>query len=74
MRYKIGDFKFKQETLLLAGNKDHLIKKAKTERLAAELEKRGVKCKTEFLPNEGHLLNYEAPGLVAERIAGFINS
>ncbi|MDO4527218.1 MAG: alpha/beta hydrolase [bacterium] len=73
MRYKVGDFKFRQETLLLAGDKDRLIKKVKTEKLAAELKKQGVKCKTEFLPNEGHLLNYEAPGLVAEKIAEFIS-
>ncbi|MBR2997173.1 alpha/beta hydrolase [Candidatus Saccharibacteria bacterium] len=74
MKYKVGDFKFKQQTLLLAGDKDHLIKKAKTEKLATELEKRGVKCKTEFLPREGHLLNYEVPELVAQKIAEFVKS
>lgn len=72
MSYKIGDFNFKQQTLLLAGDKDRLIKKEKTEKLAKMLEERGVKCQAEFLPGEGHLLNYEAPELTAEKIVKFI--
>lgn len=72
MQYKIGDFKFGQQTLLLAGDKDRLIKKSETEALAEELRKRGVKCQAEFLPGEGHLLNYEAPELITEKIVKFI--
>ena len=72
MRYQVGDFDFRQNTLLLAGNKDRLIKKEETEKLAEELRKRGEKCQAEFLLGEGHLLNYEAPELVAEKIVKFI--
>ena len=64
----ISDFKLSQDTLFLAGEKDRMMKKSKTETLAKSLPH----AKTVFIPNTGHLLNYENPKAVVRAIRDFL--
>lgn len=63
----ISDFAFKNESILIAGEHDRLIPQHKTSSLA---KKRGFK--TIFIPDSGHLINYEVPAEVATAIRDFI--
>lgn len=65
--HQISDFKFKKDTLIIAGEKDRLVKREKTEELANSL-----KAKTVFIKNSGHLVNYEDPRKVASAISEFL--
>jgi len=64
----ITDFDFPQKALFLAGAKDRLIARKKTE---AAAKKYGAK--TIFIPGTGHLLNYEKPAETAEIIDKFLS-
>ncbi len=63
----IRDFEFSHETLIIAGEKDRLIKQSATKDLAASLE-----AKLVFLPGTGHLHNYEQPHETATAILRFL--
>lgn len=65
--HKISDFNFKKDTLLLAGEKDRLISRKKTEALAKKLN-----AKAKFIKGAGHLLNYEKPKEAALAIKKFL--
>lgn len=67
VRHSIDDFKFKQTTLLLAGEQDRLIKRTATKELAQK-----IGAKTVFLKDTGHLHNYEAPKSTAKAIQAFL--
>lgn len=67
----IPSFNFKKYTLFLAGEKDHLIPRKRTEALADELSHK-MKTKTAFIPGTGHLLNYERPEETASEIIKFL--
>ncbi|MBQ9016885.1 alpha/beta hydrolase [Candidatus Saccharibacteria bacterium] len=71
--HAISDFNFNKNTLFLAGAKDHLISRKKTEALAAELSKK-MPTKTAFVSGTGHLLNYEKPLETAAEITKFLES
>lgn len=59
----VADFNVDQEVLLLAGESDRLIKKSATEQLAQKLNAVAV-----FVPDSGHLHNYEKPHETATAI------
>ncbi len=63
----IADFDFKKNALFIAGEKDRLVSKNTTKQVAAKYH-----AKTNFLPNTGHLLNYEKPHETAKAISDFI--
>lgn len=67
-RYSVRDFlPIDKDILFLAGAKDRLIKRSQTESLAHDLSAQAV-----FLPNSGHLHNYEQPHETARLILDFI--
>lgn len=68
-RYAITDFNIRQQLLILAGEQDHLIKQKHTKQAAAKLQ-----ATLEFLPNTGHLHNYEQPRETADAIIKFLNN
>lgn len=63
--YGVADFKFANQAHIniIAGAKDRLISRRSTEKLAKSLHIKPV-----FLPNTGHLHNYEKPHETAEEI------
>ena len=66
--YSIRDFTFDdKKAYFIAGAKDRLVPRRKTEELAQDLHAEAV-----FIENAGHLLNYEAPEKVATAIKRFI--
>ena len=67
--HKIGDFKPKKDILIIAGVKDRIVSRKKTEKLGEEL-----KARTKFIENAGHLINYEEPRKIAEAIADFLEN
>lgn len=67
-KHAISDFKLPKQTLLLAGEKDRLIKKTATEKLAREKKFDAI-----FLPNTGHLHNYEQPLETAQAIIDWLD-
>lgn len=69
-KYAINDFlPIPKKILLLAGEKDRLIKKAQTEKLAQKMN-----AQASFLPGSGHLHNYEKPHETATEILRFIQA
>ena len=73
INHAISDFNFQKNTLFLAGIKDHLISKKRTESLAHTF---GQKMPTHvvFIPGTGHLLNYEKPVETAAEVKKFLES
>ena len=63
----VSDFDFKKHTLLIAGEKDRLVRKRATIALA---NRNNFSLK--FIPNTGHLVNYENPKAVADLIREFL--
>lgn len=69
-QYSIADFlPTSQKVLIIAGDKDRLIKKHHTKALAERLQ-----AETKFIPKSGHLHNYEQPHQTAELILDFLQS
>lgn len=66
--HAVGDFHPPQHTLLLAGAHDKLVPRIATEQLSAQLKH----AQTYFIPNSGHLHNYEAPLETASAIRQFV--
>lgn len=66
--YCIKDFRLKQQVLLLAGAKDRLIQQSDTKKLAEKLHATAT-----FLPDTGHLHNYEQPLETAQAILDFLS-
>lgn len=62
-QHSISDFPSPQTTYLIAGATDRLIPATKTRQLAAQLH-----AHLHFVPNTGHLLNYEDPAATARAI------
>lgn len=62
-KHAISDFKLPSKTVFIAGEKDRLITKKSTEKLAKTLNADVI-----FLKNTGHLHNYEQPLETAEAI------
>ena len=69
INHSISSFNFNKNALFLAGAKDHLISRKRTEALAKELGQ-----KTAFIPGTGHLLNYEKPRETTKEIIKFLES
>lgn len=67
--YAVSDFAFKKDTLLLAGEKDRLIRASDTTKLAEN-----IGAQTCFLPATGHLHNYEKPIETAQAIINFLET
>lgn len=65
--YCIYDFLPQQDTLIIAGAKDRLIGQKPTRALAERIQ-----AKLHFIPNSGHLHNYERPHETAQLILDFI--
>lgn len=65
--HAVGDFAFKKTTLLLAGEKDRLIRASDTLKLAEKID-----AETVFLKGTGHLHNYEKPVETADAILQFL--
>ena len=63
----ITDFDFENDTLLLAGEKDRLVRKRDTEKLAKKLG-----AKLVLLEGTGHIHNYEKPHETAVEIIKFL--
>lgn len=61
--YSVSDFSIPKKILIIAGEKDRLIKKTATENLAKNLDADLI-----FLPHTGHLHNYEKPHETATEI------
>lgn len=66
-KHAVSDFNPQQKVLLIAGEKDRLIPAKKTRELAQRLQ-----AKLEFIPNSGHLHNYEKPHETARLILDFL--
>lgn len=66
-QHAIADFDFERDAYFLAGETDRLNSQEATQRTAEKFA-----GKAEFIPGTGHLLNYEAPDQVAEKIADFL--
>ncbi len=66
-RYSVGDFSPSQDLLILAGEKDRLVSKKQTLKLANKIQ-----AETEFLPGCGHLHNYEKPLETVAKIVEFL--
>ncbi len=64
--YSIEDFEFKQKSCFICGEKDRLIPKSKTERIAKKFD-----GEVHYIKNAGHLINYETPDEVATIIKSF---
>lgn len=73
INHAISSFNFKKHALFLAGAKDHLIAKKRTEALARKLGEK-MPVSTAFIPGTGHLLNYEKPLETAAKISKFLES
>ena len=65
--YSINDFTFEKQALFLSGDKERLVPREKTEKVAEKFN-----GKTVYIKNTGHLLNYEDPKSVAKEIKKFI--
>lgn len=61
--YTTADFELQQQVIVIAGEHDRLIDRQATETLAEKL-----RAELEFLPNTGHLHNYEQPQATAQAI------
>ena len=66
--YSIEDFEFKQKPLFICGEKDRLIPKSKTEKVAKKFN-----GEIHYIKNSGHLINSEAPSEVAKIVKQFIS-
>lgn len=66
--YSIEDFDFKQKSCFICGEKDRLIPKSKTEKVAKKFG-----GEVHYIKNAGHLINYETPKEVAKIVKDFIN-
>ena len=66
--YSIEDFEIKQKTCFICGEKDRLIPKSKTEKVAKQFN-----GEVHYIKNAGHLINYETPKEVAKIIKNFIS-
>ena len=64
----IADFDFQQKTCLIAGNQDRICSKKQTKKIAKK-----HRAQINFIPNSGHLINYENPKLVAEAIEKYLS-
>lgn len=67
--HQIPDFKFKKDTLIIAGEKDRLVPRRKTEDLA-----KNIGAKDKYIKKSGHLINYEEPRKVADIISNFLEN
>lgn len=68
-RYSVADFGIQQQKVLfIAGAKDRLVSDKKTRKLAQHLQ-----AKMEFIPDSGHLHNYEKPHETAQLILDFLD-
>lgn len=65
--HAIADFDFNKDTLLIAGAHDRLISQKATISLAQK-----INAKVRFIPNSGHLHNYEKPAETAKLILDFL--
>lgn len=66
--YAVPDFPLQdKQVLIIAGEKDKLVKKSDTKKLAQDL-----KAELVFLPESGHLHNYEHPHETANAIIDFL--
>lgn len=68
VHHSVADFNFDSTTYFIAGKKDRICSNKKTKLLAKKLNAKSV-----FLPNSGHLINYECPELVAKHIKKFLS-
>lgn len=66
-QYSVADFPFKKQTLFLAGESDRIVNKNNTEKLAKK-----IGAELQFIPDSGHLHNYEKPRETAEAILEFL--
>ncbi len=67
--YSIADFHFSKQALFITGAKDRLISQKATVQLAKKLQ-----ATTKFIPQTGHLINYEDPHKIAELIKPFLEA
>lgn len=67
-RYAVSDFQLSQDILMLAGAHDRIVTAEQTRQLADKLH-----AKLYFIPNSGHLHNYEAPVETARFILEFLD-
>lgn len=65
----IADYKFDKKTLFISGSNDRLMPRKNTDKLSAEINAASV-----YIPDSGHLINYEHPEEVAKAIREFIES
>lgn len=65
--YSIADFTLSQDILMLAGERDRIVNKRKTTQLAHDLD-----AELAFIPNAGHLHNYEKPHETVQKIIEFL--
>lgn len=68
-KYSVRNFTTNQAVAIIAGEKDRLVGKANITKLAEDLQARLT-----FLPNSGHLHNYEQPHATADAILEFLAS
>ncbi|MBO7720217.1 alpha/beta hydrolase [Candidatus Saccharibacteria bacterium] len=66
--YAISDFTFDKTAIFISGEKDRLIPRKKTESVASNFKN----ANTIWIPNTGHLLNYEDPKSTASAIKKFL--
>lgn len=66
--HAVSDFELLQNILIIAGEHDRIIAPKQTEHLASKLQ-----AELHFIPNSGHLHNYEAPAATAQLILNFLD-
>lgn len=67
--FSIADFNFKKDCLFILGDKDRLVSLKKLAPVANKLN-----AKVKIIKNSGHIMTYENPKLIAEKIRQFIEA
>lgn len=63
MSYSISDFNFEKQAYFIAGKKDRMNPSRKVKEIAKKFH-----AEVDFIPNAGHLINYETPEKIAELV------
>jgi len=65
--FSLSNFDFKKKVLFILGDKDRLVSVKKAKKIAERYN-----AKLEVIKNSGHIMTYENPELIAEKILDFI--
>jgi len=63
MSYSISDFNFEKQAYFIAGKKDRMNPSRKVKEIAKKFH-----AEVDFIPQAGHLINYETPEKITELV------